>query len=189
MISPLNYLSELERVLSIEYIMLKDVGLEKIAEMVSGLSGESLIIQAIPSKLVLGWQQLALPAYLTWESLKEGYGPSKKAHIQYLLFFTATRQISKAVNKLRRYSSNSYILIVAHPRRTQEARISLEEAVRVLPHGILRKLAEDEVGREADLEAVKNFYGLKGFHDLTSVEDLLLAVLTEIAYSKIEILK
>jgi tRNA threonylcarbamoyladenosine modification (KEOPS) complex Cgi121 subunit len=186
MTSPLNYLRELEESLSIDYVLLNDVDLEEVAGVVSRLSKGSLIVQAIPSKLVLGWQQLALPAFLTWESLKKGYGPSKKAYIQYLLFFAATRQISVAIDKLRRHASNTYILVMAYPERFQELS---ENAVRALPRNSWRRSAKDEVGYEADLRAVKSFYGLNDFQKSASVNDLLLTVLTEIAYSKIEMLK
>jgi len=163
---------ELSEGLSYRFCRTLDSDALEKAQSVS--SGEKCVVQVIPERIVLGWRQLALPLLLTRESYLKGYSVSSKPSIQYILFLAATRQISKAVEMLKEFSSPPYIIVTDCSKEVYEG---IKEVINC------EEIPPTSLGGGVDVEAVKSFYGLE--RSDADRESLEMTVLTKISSSKL----
>ncbi len=149
---------------------------QEVVSYVPEYQSSSCIVQALPSNLIVGKQQVILAALLTFESFREGYNVSNKPYIQYLLFFTGTRQIKEALRKIRKLGRAPYVVvrICIGDRKTR-----INELLNNLHCKLINNW--EELNELLDVEAISQLYGLPH----TSREDLVKNVLSIIAYSKI----
>ncbi len=154
------------------YFVREDALSEDPGDLVKEASCEGCVSQIIPACLVIAYQQLLLPALLTFEAYKKGGAVSRKPELQYLLFFLGTRQISEALAKLRYFWRPPYILVRSC---VQKRCVKKVEG--------WREVMKEEVGNWVDLNSVAQLYGVK----LASKEreEALKTVLTAISYSKL----
>jgi len=141
-------------------------------------SGSELCVtQAIPAALVIAEQQLKIPAIYTAEAFITKNNVSEKPHIEYLLYFVGTRQIKEALNKLRKFTREPYILIRFCLNRDPEVE-DLEKTFKCLD----RKIGELNF---FDEDALAEVYGIRK----SQASEMLKDVLTRITYFKITAFK
>ena len=152
---------------------------DEIVSRIAELQEDGCILQAIPAEIVAGWEQLVLPAILTFESYKEGYNVSDKPYIQYLLFFTGTRQIKEALTILRKFSKPPYVVArVCVGRDVSGGGPSLGG----IPS--CNRVLRDEVSKYLNVRSVKEVYELQD--SASNGKALLKSILAVIAYTKLE---
>lgn len=147
----------------------------RVVSRISEYQGGSCIVQALPSNLIIGKQQVVLAALLTLESYREGYNVSDKPHIQYLLFFTGTRQIKEAIRKIKELGKAPYVVIKVC---VGGCKTKLNDLLNDVPCKKVNYWGE--LNELMDTEAITQLYDLPHARG----EDLLKDVLSIIAYSK-----
>ncbi|MCD6323541.1 MAG: hypothetical protein J7L55_00280 [Desulfurococcales archaeon] len=160
------------RELKLSYWISEELGGDP-ATVLEKVKCDGCLTQVFPAPLIVGHQQLQLAAALTFEAYLKGTAVSKKPEIQFLLFFTGTRQISQAIEKSRELGGPPYILV----------RACIHGNTCSPPPSQWEVISEEEVGAWTDLRTVSKMYGV----NLTGKEraEALKTVLTAIAYSKL----
>ncbi len=131
------------------------------------------VTQVIPASLVIDEQQLKLPAIYVIEAFITKNNISDKPHIEYLLYFMGTRQIKEALNKLRKFMREPYILL----RFCLNKEVEVEDLKKSFAC-FDKRISELNL---IDEDALTEIYGISK----SPIQKMLKDVLTRITYFKI----